>query len=361
AFARSLVGPMYLAFLALVLVGGFGLIAARAWQLRSEGSLDAVASREAAFLGNNLALVGLTFLILLGTIFPLLVEATSGRQVSVGEPYFIQATVPLFLLLLFLAGVGPLFPWRRGSREQLRRRLTIPAVCGAAVVVVLVAAGVRNLGAMVALGLAGFVAVANGGEVVRGVRAFARSSGRSVISAVPSALTRNRRLYGGLVVHVGVAVVAAAITVSTSFARQVDVTLSRGEGTILADYDLRYEGMRVIPEPHRTVVLAQVAVSREGQELGSLTPSLNLYPGSEPIGSPSIRYGTLNDLYSSVVGFDENGERASFRFFLNPGVAWLWVGGAIMALGGLLALWPGRRYRTTVAPASQTRDLVGVA
>src|SRR5438874_8792283 len=127
AFARSAVGPMYLGFLVLVLAGGFGGIALRAWRLRSEGRFDSALSRESAFLGNNLILLAVTFIVLLGTIFPLLVEATENRQVTVGGPYFRETTVPFFLLLLFLVGVGPLLSWRRSSAQQVRRRVIVPA------------------------------------------------------------------------------------------------------------------------------------------------------------------------------------------------------------------------------------------
>lgn len=342
AFAESVVGPMYLGFLVLILAGGFGLIALRSWRLGSEGRLDAAASRESAFLGNNVALVAVTAVVLLGTIFPLVVEAIQGRQTSVGEPYFVQTTVPVFLLLLFLMGVGPLLPWRRATWEQSRRRLAAPAAAGATVLVALAAFGMTNVGALLALGLAAFVAVANVGELARGVRTFARATGRGMAAAIPEAVRRNRRLYGGLVVHVGVAVAAVAITASSSFAQQTEVTLDRGEQTSFAGYSLTYEGRRALDQPHRRVIVADVAVSRDGQSAGSVGPSLNLYPAaSDPIGTPSIRYGVFRDLYASVLAVDE--DRATFRFFLNPGVMWLWVGGGIMALGGLLAAWPDRR------------------
>src|SRR5438132_9771282 len=155
-FARTAVGPMYLVFLVLVLGGGFGLIAARAWRLRSEGRLDAVLSRESAFLGNNLALLAVTFIVLIGTVFPLVVNAISNRKVTVGGPYFRSTTAPVLILLLFLMGVGPVLSWRRSSPEQAARRLAIPAVAGAGVIVGLAAAGVRDLAAIAAFALAAF-------------------------------------------------------------------------------------------------------------------------------------------------------------------------------------------------------------
>jgi cytochrome c-type biogenesis protein CcmF len=356
AFAQSLVGPMYLGFLIVVLAGGFGLIALQSWRLRSEGRFDSALSREAAFLGNNLALVAITLVVLLGTIFPLLIEALTNRQSTVGGPYFVQTTVPILLVLLFLMGIGPLLPWRRASAAQVRSRLVVPAVVGAATVVALAAAGMRNLGAAVAFGLAAFVLASNGSELVRGVRAGARARHtRPAIRAIPSVIARNRRLYGGLIVHIGIAVAAIAITASSSFARQTEVTLEKGDRTTFAGYTLTYEGQRVVQQPQRQVLIADVAVSRDGRDDGRLIPSLNLYPAaSEPIGTPSIRYGVLRDLYASVLGFEGDGQRATFRFFLNPGVTWLWVGGAIVAMGGLLAVWPGRRRKPAREPKRTT-------
>ncbi len=344
AFAQSIVGPLYLSFLAVVLVVGFGLIAVRAWRLRSEGRFDAVLSREAAFLGNNLLLLALTAVVLIGTIYPLAVEALTGRQVTVAGPYFEATTVPVFLLLMFLVGIGPLLPWRRASAEQLRRRVLVPAAVGAALMLVLAVAGMRSVAATIALGLAAFVAVGNVQELARGVRGVGRATGARGFSAVRAALGRNPRLYGGLVVHVGLAVAVAAITVSAGFGHQTEVTLARGERATLEGYTLTYEGRREVQQPQRTVLIADVSVHKGGDDLGRLTPSLNLYPSaSEPIGTPSVRYGALRDLYASVIAFDQDGNRATLRFFLNPGVSWLWVGGSIMVLGGLLAMLPTRR------------------
>jgi cytochrome c-type biogenesis protein CcmF len=344
AFAESIVGPLYLGFLALVLFGGFGLIVSRSWRLRSQGRFDSSLSREAAFLGNNLLLLGLTLAVLIGTIFPLAVEALTGRRVSVGGPYFEQTTVPVFLVLLFMSGVGPLLSWRRTSGEKARRRLMVPASVGALTVAGLALAGVRNLAATAAFGLAAFVATANVAQLARGVRSYAKANHRPALRSVASVVARNRRLHGGLVVHVGVAIAVAGITASGSFGRQTEVTLSRGEGVSFAGYELTYQGQRRIQEAHRLVLVADVSVRRGEEEIGTAVPSLNLYPhASEPIGTPSIRYGVLRDLYTSVLGFEGDGSRATFRIFLNPGVLWLWIGGSVMALGGAVAAWPGRR------------------
>ena len=361
-FAQSAVGPMYLAFLVVVLLVGFGLIALRAWRLRTEGRFDAVLSREAAFMGNNLGLLVLTLVVLLGTIFPLFVEATTNKQVTVGGPYFVETSTPVFLLLLFLMGVGPLLSWRRTSAERLRTRLAVPALAAGGLMVLLAALGMRNVVVLLTLGLAAFVLVANVQEVLRSIRAHARATGRGTMASVLPAAGRDRRRFGGYVAHVGFAIAAMAIVVSSSFAHRMDVTLSQGQAVSFSGYSLRYLGERVDRQPQRVVLIADLSVARDGRSEGGVHPSLNLYPSaSEPIGTPSIKYGVLKDLYTSVVSFEGDGKTATFRLFLNPGVMWLWIGGGIMILGGLLSVWPARRGRTAPLPPLPERELAEVS
>jgi cytochrome c-type biogenesis protein CcmF len=358
AFTKSLVGPAYLAFLLLVLTAGFGLVTLRSQQLRSEGRFDSALARESVLLGNAWVILTLAFTVLLGTIFPVLVEAVSDRQVTVGAPYFNQAGKLPFLLLLVLMGVGPLLAWRRSSWAQLRARAGVPAAAAAAVVVATVALGGRSWAAAATFGIAAFVLLANAGELGRVISSFGRSNRRPLLAAFPAAVARNRRLVGALVVHSGVAVAACAIAAS-AFASQTEVSLERGEQVGFEGYVLRYEGLQPQPEPQRMVLRASLSVAQAGRSQGLIEPALNLYPtASEPIATPSIRYGLLTDLYVSVLGFDENGQRATFRVLLNPGVSWLWLGGAMMALGGGVAAWPRRERALGAEDLAPARSLV---
>ncbi|MGH2695678.1 MAG: heme lyase CcmF/NrfE family subunit [Actinomycetota bacterium] len=360
AFAQSIVGPMYLAFLALVLVGGFGLLAARAPLLASESAFDTPLSREAAFLGNNVLLLVPTFTVLVGTIYPLLAQALSGEKVSVGGPYFTRTTVPVMLLLLFLMGIGPLLPWRAGSARRVASRLRGPAWAGALTVAALALSGMRALAPLLAFGLAAFVVTATVAELGRGVRAHRRASPGPLSRTALAAARRNPRLYGGLVVHLGVVLAAVAVTASSAFDRQAEVTLGRGGVAAFAGHAFRFDGVREVQEPHRRVVVADVSLLQDGRAEKRLTPSLNYYPASaDPIGTPAIRYGTpanlFRDLYVSVVALEPDGSRATFRLHLNPGVVWLWVGGAVMLLGGALAAWPSPRRRALPLPDRPAR------
>src|SRR5262245_40709614 len=356
-FAESIVGPLYLVFLTVVLLGGFGLIAWRREALRGETAFDTPLSRESVFLGNNVLLLVLAFTVLVGTIYPLLAEAVTNQKVSVGTPFFNRNTAPVALLLLFLMGIGPLLPWRAASHSAVLRRLQVPLWAAATVAAVLAIAGAGAAGVVV-FGLAAFVATATITEMVRGVQAQRRAHGLSVAAATRAAVSRNHRLYGGLVVHLGLIVAVIGVSWAALSDRSTEATMARGEVVHARGYDLRFDGLSARDEPQRRVLVADLTVldPESGDEVVHLRPSLNLYPASsEPIGTPSIRMGTpfngMVDLYASLVTV-ENRSRATFRFFVNPGIGLLWFGGLVMALGGLVAAWP-TRPRTAGVPGPE--------
>jgi cytochrome c-type biogenesis protein CcmF len=277
------------------------------------------------------------------------VEAVNGEQLTIGAPYFRTALAPVFLVLLLLLGTAPLFGWRRTAGDRLVRRLRVPVLAAAVVVVSAALAGVRRPEVVAGFGLAALAAVANL-QVLGSGLARSRRGGRA---GTARALRRGRRHYAGLTVHVGLAVLAAGVTASSALAHQAEVTLQAGQTTSFQGYRLRYDGMATRAEAQRVVLTTSVSVTDPGGATDRpLTPRLNLYPAaSEPIGSPSIHRGAVWDLYASVVALQDNGGSATFRFYRNPGVSWLWLGGAVMALGGLAAAWPGdRRRRTTTRP-----------
>ncbi len=353
---------MYLGFLTIVLVGGFGLIAWRRDALRSEAAFDTPLSRESAFLGNNVLLLVVTFTVLVGTIYPLLAEAVTDRRVSVGGPYFNRNAAPMALLLLLLMGVGPLLPWRASSAGSFARRLQVPAWSAAVAAVALAIAGAGTV-AILVFGLLAFVAASTVSEMVRGVRSHHRALGGSWPAAAAGAMRRNRRLYGGLVAHLGLLVAIAGMSWSALGDRAGEVSLSVGERAPVDAYVLRLDDVDTRQEPQRRVIVATVSVldRTSGERVVQLHPSLNLYPASsEPIGTPSIRVGTpwngMRDLYASLVSVDASARTAAFRFFVNPGIGLLWAGGGIAALGGLVAAWPSRRRARAPALPRQVEE-----
>jgi cytochrome c-type biogenesis protein CcmF len=336
AFADSSIGPAYLVFLTLVLLGGFGLVVWRLPVLRSSARMDSVLSREAALVGNNVLLLAATGIVLLGTVFPMVAEALFGEQLTVGRPYFESAVAPVFILLLLLMGVGPLLPWRRAVPGRTLQRLRLPAGVAAVVAASLAVTGVRSTSAVAGLAMAALVLVGNGGELVRGIRGS--GGGRR--------LMRGRRRHGGLLVHVGMAVLAAGVVASSALGQESEVTLAKGETATFAGHEVRYDALRTDPQPNRTVLTVALTVGDGGGDELRLSPRLNLYPAaSEPIASPAIDRGPVWDLYSSVVSLQDNGDSATIRLLHTPGVNWLWIGALLMVIGGVLAGWPPRPRR----------------
>ena len=360
AFAQTSVGPAYLAFLALVLLAGFGLVAWRLPELRTPASLTSAISREGAFVANNVLLLAAAAIILLGTTFPLVVQAVSGQQVTVGGPYFTSSVTPVFLLILLLAGTAPLLPWRATNRSRALRRLRVPATAAALVVVVTAWAGIHKVAAVAGFGLATLVFVTSGQEILSGL-AISRHGTRG---GAVRALARARRRHAGLVVHMGLALAVVGITASSSLGQQAQVTLRTGQSTVFGGQVLRYQGLQTDQQPQRIVLTTTVSVTNiSGGTAGTLDPRMNLYPAAtDPIGSPSIRRGIIWDLYASVISLQDNGGSATFRFYRNPGVNWLWFGGLVMALGGAAAAWPSRRRRNSGdnQSANATRNAAAV-
>ena len=343
AFSRSAIGPWLLGFLGLCVAVGLGLIAWRGDALRGDGRLRSPVSRESAFLANNLAFSAFALVVLLGTVYPLLVEALQDRQVSVGEPYFDRMAAPLGIAILFLMSVAPLLPWRGGSGEVLSRRLLAPAWVGGATVAIAALAGVRGVAQVLTFGLGAFALAGIVERVTSGVRSRLRSHGGSRSRAVGATLRGNPRLYGGLTVHAGVVVIAVAIAASSGYATKREVRLDRGESATVGGYTVTYLGRDVESGAQKTTVKADIGVERGGDDLGVYSPAISTYPNSTGgIGTPSVRTGLLRDLYLTLVS-SPNESRITLGVAVNPMVLWLWIGGAVMGLGVLVALSPAVR------------------
>lgn len=218
AFTQSQIGPALLAFLAVVAVAGVALIAWRADLLRSPGRIDSAVSREAAFLANNLLFGAFAFVVLLGTVFPILAEAWDGRQLSVGEPYFDDMTMPIGFALLFLMAVAPALPWRAAGTDVLHRRLFVPAAVAAVTMLLAAVAGLSGVAPLATLGLGAFALAGIVRQVVVAARGRRQTTSEAWPAAVVGLVAANRRLYGGLVVHTGVVAVAVAFAMSSTFA-----------------------------------------------------------------------------------------------------------------------------------------------
>jgi cytochrome c-type biogenesis protein CcmF len=367
AFSESDIGPWLLTFLGIVVATSIGLIAWRADGLRAPGRIDSPISREAAFLGNNLLFAGLAFVVLLGTLYPILAEALRNQQLSVGEPYFDTMGTPIGLTLLFLMAAAPALPWRAASGEVVRHRLAVPAWIGAATMVVAVVLGTRGLAPVVAFGLAGF-ALAN---IVRTVwvalRARRRAHHERWFTAGRRMVSGNPRLYGGLIVHTGVVLIAIALASFGHFSTRREVRLERGQSTEVSGYTVTFLGTELDRSAQKVTKSARLRLERGDDVLGVYAPSISSFPNSsQGIGTPSVRTGIKEDVYLTLVSSPNASDRVTIGVAVNPMVLWLWIGGGVMAFGTIVALLPVRRGarsddRPTRRPAPPTEQVAELA
>ncbi len=338
AFSDSDIGGLLLGFFGLVVVTGVGLIAWRGDRLRSPGGIDSPFSREGAFLLNNLLFVLLAVIVLLGTVFPLLYEALEHQQVTVGAPYFDAMTLPIGLALLVLMAIGPALPWRKATTGTLRDRLLVPAAVGVLVAAVSVIAGVRGVGAVLAFCLGGFAAASN----VRQLVLAARGAHRHGVGAWRGLVGRAN---GGMVVHIGVVVIAVALAAASSLGHRAEVMLRPGTATTIEGQHITFEKLVEVESPARTATEALVLVNGHGP----YRPAVSQYgANTEPVGTPAIDSNILHDVYLTIDSLPAAPAGAvGIGVTVQPLVTWLWVGGAILVLGSVLAAIPGRRRRPT--------------
>ncbi|MEA2724325.1 MAG: cytochrome c-type biosis protein CcmF [Gemmatimonadales bacterium] len=351
SFTQSNVGYFFLAFLVIVAVLSFTLLYTRWDLLEADVRLESVVSREAAFLFNNLLLVGIAFSVLWGTLFPILSELVRGTKITVGVPFFNRVNVPLGLLLLALTGVGPLIAWRKASTSNLKRQFILPVACGLITLAALLAVGVRDFYATVALALAGFVAGTIVQEFYRGVRARRRMHGESIPLAFARLIGRSRRRYGGYIVHVAVLIYFVAFA-GMAFKREQEATLKPGDSVEIGSpfghtYRFTHMGISQYEALNRIVSAATVEVTKDGRSLGLMTSEKRQHvdsfkrPTFEPSTEVGIRSNLQEDVYIVFAGAVNGTEEAVYRFNINPLVWWVWAGGFVLALGGILTMWPG--------------------
>ncbi len=349
SFTQSGLGPFFVAFLVLVIGASLALLVARLPELRSENTLESFVSRESAFLFNNLLFLGIGFAVFWGTVFPILSEWVRGVKITVGPPFFNKVTTPLGIALLFLTGIGPIIAWRRASLRNLRRGFAIPvAVAGAATIALLVG-GVRHVAALLTFAGGIFVITAIVLEFVRGVRARQALVHERAPRAFVRLVGRNRRRYGGYLVHIGIAFMFIGVAGSSAFKIERQVTVQEGESFPVGRYTLRYDGLRETDTPHVATLAAAVTVLRDGEVVDELAPEKRFYKKPrQPTTEVAIRSTLAEDLYVILGTYDPESKSVTLQAYVNPLVAWLWIGGLVLVAGTAVAIYPSAAER---APA----------
>lgn len=405
AFGASTLGVPFLILIAVMTLGSVTLVVWRRADLRSEHQLDSLLSREAVFLMQNLVLVALAFVVWWGTFFPLISEAFTGTRASVGGPWFDDYTVPLAFVLVALSGIGPLIAWRRASSSNLRRNFTFPVAAAIVTLIALsfVSGAWEEPKAIVFAGVVAFVLASVAQELWRGTRARKTVVGESAPVALVGLVRRNRRRYGGYLVHAGFAILLLGVAISSSFQHSKDVTLLPGQRTTINGFDVRYVRATSSARSEKISFGALLEVSKGGRHVATLHTTRGYYPSQDPslgiVGrffegeaesEVGLRAGLGRDIWTVVAPdlrplsavIDEGNETfrramesvlreggdeeavaqlfalrdaavtavarrfvtrpwpVDFRLIVWPMASWIWIGAIVTFVGGLLALWP---------------------
>ncbi|MFQ5351986.1 MAG: heme lyase CcmF/NrfE family subunit, partial [Candidatus Binatia bacterium] len=342
SFTQSGLGPYFMAFLALTLLVSVGLLVSRLDALRPRHQLDSFVSRESTFLFNNLLFVGIAFATLWGTIFPVLSEWVRGVKITVGPPFFNSVNAPLGIALLFLMGVGPVIAWRRASLDNLKKHFLWPSLLGLLTGLGSLIAGVHSLSALLVISLSVFVTYTIVAEFHRGAAARAAMTGKSYAAGLLGLMVKNQRRYGGYVIHLGVVFMFLGITMSSVYRVEETHTVSPGDSFTVGDYTLRYNSLRFDSDDHLDRIIANLSVSRDAVPVDTLQPEKRFYKKPEqPATEVAYRSNLKEDLYV-ILGNLGEGETVTFQGYVNPLVAWLWLGGVVLVIGTAIAVMPTR-------------------
>lgn len=354
AFAQSPIGNWFVGFLVIVLGVCLYFYWERKDYLKSENRLEALLSREASFLFNNLVLLAACFAVLWGTLFPIISEAVTGSKVSVGAPFFNRVNIPIFLFLLLLTGVGPLLAWRRTSWESLKRNFTYPTIIAVVTGASLILAGMRHPYALVSFMLSAFVIATIVAEFWRGARVIRSQSGRNIVQALVHLTLRNTRRYGGYIIHFGIVVMFIGIT-GAAFNQERESEMTPGSSLEVGRYGLTLRSQTSEDNPNYFAEKLVLDVSRDGKTVTTLRPERRFYKASEqPLTKVTIHSTWREDLYVYYAGDNQQTRSPIIHVYLNPLVRWLWVGGGLVMIGIFIALVPSRLPKRVVVPAAES-------
>ncbi len=343
AFAQSAIGPMFFIYIGVTFIISLAFLIKRWDDLHSEGIMTSLLSRESLFLVNNLLFIGILIVVFWGTVYPLISELLTGQKVTVGPPFYTSTTGPLFAALLLLMGVAPLSAWGHSTWKTLGKAIWIPGLASLILLIILIVSGVRSVGALIGMTLSSLAAFVTIHEFWRGAVARHKRSGENYLVALWKLTARNRRRYGGYIIHLSVVLMALGILGIEVFQTETQGRLTPGQSLSLAGYTITYKNLDVFDVADgRNVARAVLSVSKNGKNLGELYPRRDFYYDSQqPMTIPGLRSTIEDDLYIVLVNWEQiSSQGATFKVFHNPLVNWLWIGGFLLVIGSFIAAWP---------------------
>ena len=353
---------MFTVFMVSILAVSFGFVIYRLPLLRARNELDSWISREAAFLANNWILLFSAFFVLFATMFPTLSEAVTGERITVAPVFFNRWMAPIGLVLLLLTGIGPLMAWRESTLLNLRDQFLVPVSCGVVAGLAVVALGVRIWSSGICFALGGFVIGTIAQEFWRGARVRQRSTGTDLFTALVGLVGRNKRRYGGYIIHIAIVLMFLGFA-GEAFKQEETVLLKPSSEVTVAGVTARLDALKVTDDGRKQMITAHVTVSRDGAEIAKMYPARWYFRKheSEPTTEVAIRRSFAEDIYLVMPEFDVQNQSASLKVVVSPLVNWVWLGFGLLALGTLIALLPESTFAFALAKIPDTAGAATVS
>jgi cytochrome c-type biogenesis protein CcmF len=355
SFAQSAIGPLFFGFITITFTASIILVIRRWPELHAETEMKSMLSREALFLFNNLLFMGVLVVCFSGVIFPLVSELVTGQKVTVGPPFYERANAPLFAALLFLMGIAPLSAWGHSTFRSLGRALWKPAIAAVLVTGLIFITYTKNAGALVGFFLVAFVLAVTLYDFWRATRARQKAQQEGFFVALSRLTARNRRRYGGYIIHMSMVLMAIGILGIELFQKETQGTIPVDGSMTVSGYTVQYDGIASFAAPdQRQVTRAVVSVYKNGMYLGQLYPRIDYYPDAEQTMTiPGVRSTLGDDLYILLVDWQPaSASGTTFKIYVNPLVNWLWIGSIVFLFGILIAAWPDREPEYTKVHAA---------
>ncbi|MEA5024587.1 Cytochrome c-type biogenesis protein CcmF [bioreactor metagenome] len=343
AFGDSTLGLYFIVFTTVVIMGSLFLVLDRVGLLKQGNEFDSLVSKESSFLLNNLLFVASAFSILWGTIFPIVSEGFTGKKITVGAPFFNAINAPIGLAFVLLMGICPLIAWRKASIKSIVQNFRIPLVVMGLTGLILILLGVRKPYAVVTFSICAFVLVSTLQDIIKGIVVRHKMTSEGWLLSSIRLLTKNRRRYGGYVIHLGVVMMIIGIAGSNIYNQEFTKTLNVGEQINVGDYWVTYEGLQQKPRGQNMIISADLNVRKDDSSNFKLSPEKVFYPTAEqPTTEPAVKSTWVEDFYVTLAGWEKEEKTATIKVNINPLIKWLWTGGYVLILGTLFALWPGK-------------------
>lgn len=348
AFANSNLGLYFLIFMGVAVIGALYILMSRYNLIkRSAGEFNSFVSKESSFLINNLLLVGAAFAVFWGTIFPLVSEAVRGTKVTVGMPFFNKVEAPILLSMMFVMAVCPLLAWQRSTVKNLKKNFMIPAFLAVTAMILMVILGIQKAWAVIGYGVIALLLITHYLEFYRGVKARRKMTGENPLVALYRLMSKNRRRYGGYMVHLGIAFITMGIIGSQNYDLQTMKTIDLGKSIEIKDYRINYDKLDQRKEGINDIIYADVTVFKDGKLLGTFQPEKVFYGHwDQPSSEVAIISSFKEDLYIVLSAWEDDG-RGTFIVKVNPMMNWLWIGSFMIVIGSLFAVWNGKYQNVT--------------